>query len=81
MEAGSALISYVSRSRPADALVKNWMSGIPAIFDVTVTSRLAPVSLREASVMAGTATQLAGQRKHQANDPKCHTLAVECYGN
>ena len=38
VEAGSALISYLSRSRPADALVKNWMSGIPAIFDVTVTS-------------------------------------------
>ena len=88
IEAGSALTPDLSRSRPADALVNNWISGISAAFDLTVTSPLTPVSLREASVTAGTATLLAEQRKHQANDPKCDTLgwkciplAVESYGN
>ena len=64
------------------------MSGIPAAFDFTVTSPLIPVSLHEASVTPGTATLLAEQRKHQANDPMCHMLgwnciplAVESYGS
>eukprot|EP00731_Ephydatia_muelleri_P006684 Em0003g932a len=46
------------------------------------------VLLHEPSVMAGTAARLAEQRKHQANDAKCHILgwnciplAVESYGN
>ena len=69
IEAGSALTPDLSRSRPAKALVNNWISGISAAFDVTVTSPLTPVSLREASITAGTAALLAEQRKHQANDP------------
>ena len=28
----------LSRSHPADALVKHWTGGIPAAFDITVTS-------------------------------------------
>ena len=55
IEAGSALTPDLSRSRPADALVNNWISGISAAFDVTVTSPRTPVSLRESSVTAGTA--------------------------
>ena len=88
IEAGSALTPDLSRSRPADALVNNWIGGLSAAFDVTVTSPLTPVSLCEASVTAGTAALLAEQRKHQASDPKCDTLgwkcipfAVESYGN
>ena len=88
IEAGSALTPDLSRSRPADALVTNWIGGSSAAFDVTVTSPLTPVSLHESNVMAGTAALLAEQRKHQANDPKCDTLgwkciplAVESYGN
>ncbi|KAL5460016.1 hypothetical protein EMCRGX_G033426 [Ephydatia muelleri] len=88
IEAGSALTPDLSRSRPADALVNNWIGGSSAAFDVTVTSPLTPVSLQESSVTAGTAALLAEQRKHQANDPKCDTLgwkciplAVESYGN
>ena len=78
IEAGSALTPDLSRSRPADALVNNWIGGISAAFDVTVTSPLTPVSLRESSVTAGTAALLAEQRKHQANDPKCDTLRWKC---
>ena len=70
VEAGSTLAPDLSRSHPADALVNNWMGGIPAAFDVTVTSQLIPVLLHEASVMARTAARLAEQRKHQANDPQ-----------
>ena len=88
IEADSALTPDLSRSRPADALVNNWIGGSSAAFDVTVTSPLSPVSLHESSVTAGTAALLAEQRKHQANDPKCDTLgwkciplAVESYGN
>ena len=74
IEAGSALTPDLSRSRPADALVNNWIGGSSAAFDVTVMSPLTPVSLHESSVTAGTAALLAEQRKHQANDPKCDTL-------
>ena len=88
IEAGSALTPDLSRSRPADALVNNWIGGSSAAFDVTVTSPLTPVSLQESSVTAGTAALLAEPRKHQENDPKCDTLgwkciplAVESYGN
>ena len=88
IEAGSALTPDLSRSRPADALVNNWIGGSSAAFDVTVTPPLTPVSLQKSSVTAGTAALLAEQRKHQANDPKCDTLgwkciplAVESYGN
>ena len=47
VEASSALTPDLSRSRPAVALVNNWTGGIPATFDLTVTSPLTPVSLRE----------------------------------
>ena len=63
--------------------MNNWTSGILAAFDLIVTSPL--TSLCEAS---GTAALQAEQRKHQANDPKCHTLrwnyiplAVKSFGN
>ena len=87
IEAGSALTLDLSRSRPADALVNNWIGGYSAAFDVTVTSPLTPVSLQESSV---TQEQLHywQSRGDQANDPKCDTLgwkciplAVESYGN
>ena len=38
IEAGSALTPDLSRSRPADALVNNWIGGSSATLDVTVTS-------------------------------------------
>ena len=42
VEAGSVITPDLSRSRPADALVNNWTGGIPAAFDITVTSTLTP---------------------------------------
>ena len=63
IEAGSALTLDLSRSRPADALVNNWIGGSSAAFDVTVTSPPTPVSLQESSVTAGTAALLAEQRR------------------
>ena len=78
VEAGSILTPVLSRSCPADALVSNWTDGIPTAFDFTMTSPLTPVSLHEASVTPGTAALLAEQRKHQANDPKCHMLGWKC---
>ena len=63
IEAGSALTPDLSRSRPVDALVNNWIGGSSATFDVTVTSPLTPVSLQESSVTAGTAALLAEQRR------------------
>ncbi|KAL5468958.1 hypothetical protein EMCRGX_G030120 [Ephydatia muelleri] len=78
VEAGSTLTPDLSRSRPTDALVSNWLDGIPTAFDITVTSPLTPVSLQEASVTPGTVALLAERRKHQANDPKCHMLDWKC---
>ena len=54
-------------SRPANILVKDWDRGMPAGFDVTVTSPLTPVTLNEASVSVGTAAHPAEIRKHAAN--------------
>ena len=61
----------------------------PAALDITVTSPLTPVSLKESSKFAGVAALSAETRKlHAANDPKCQELgwmcipmAVETYGN
>ena len=44
IEACSALTPDLSRSRPADALVNNWIGGSSAAFDVTVTSGLESLS-------------------------------------
>ena len=44
--------------------MNNWIGGISAAFNVTVTSPLTPVSLHESSVTAGTAALLVKQRKH-----------------
>ena len=71
VEAGIALTLDLSIPPPVGALVNNWTGSIPAVFGLTVTFPLTPVSLHEASVTAGTVTLLAEQRKHQANDPKC----------
>ena len=38
IEAGSALTPDLSRSHPMDALVNNWIGGLSAAFDITVTS-------------------------------------------
>ena len=65
----SALAPDLSRSRPADALVNNWIGGSSAAFDVTVTSPLTPVSLQESSVTAGTAALLAEQRSTRRMTP------------
>ena len=84
IEAGSGLTPNLSFSGPADVLVNNWSRWSPAAFDFTVTSPLTPF---EASVTFGIAALVTEQRKHLANDPKCHRLgwtciplAVECYG-
>ena len=62
--------------------------GQPAALDITVTSSLTPVSLKDSSRIAGVAALSAETRKHVANDPKCRELgwmcipmAVETYGN
>ena len=42
VEAGSALTPDLSRSCSADALVNNWIGGIPVAFDFMVTSPPTP---------------------------------------
>ena len=73
--------------RPADVLVKNWLLGKPAAFDLTITSPLNPTTLTEAGVKCGSSAQVAKVRKHAASDGKCKELgwvciplAVESYG-
>eukprot|EP00731_Ephydatia_muelleri_P034838 Em0081g3a len=71
-----------------DILVQDWDRGMPAAFDVTVTSSLTPVTLNVASVSVGTAAEAAEIRKHAANDSRCQDLGstcvpqtIETYGN
>ena len=75
-------------SHPADILVQDWDRGMPAAFDVKVTSPLTPVTLNVASVSVSTAAEAAEIRKHAANDSRCQDLgstcvplAIETYGN
>ena len=82
---GHGLSPNHTNSRQADILVQGWEKGLPAAFDVTVSSPLTPASLEETSASAGAA---ARTRKHSANDSKCQELgwvctplAVESYGN
>ena len=88
VEAGHGMCRDNNHSRPADVLVEGWERGQPAALDITVTSPLTPVSLKESIRFAGVAALSAETRKHAANDPKCRELgwmcipmAVETYGN
>ena len=88
VEAGHGMCRDNNHSCPADVLVEGWERGQPAALDITVTSPLTPVSLKESSRFAGVAALSAETRKHAANDPKCRELgwmcipmAVETYGN
>ena len=67
-----------SQSRPADVLVPNWDLGKPAALDLSVTSMLQSSALLEASVTAGSAAQLAENRKHNNSDKKCDELGWAC---
>ena len=68
--------------------LEGWERGQPAALDITVTSPLTPVSLKELCRIEGVAALSAETRKHAANDPKCQESgwictpwAVEMYGN
>ena len=85
---GHGMRRDINHSCPADVLVEGWERGQPAALDITVTSPLTPVSLKDSSRIAGVAALSAETRKHAANDPKCRELgwmcipmAVETYGN
>ena len=88
VEVGSGFGTDKSHTQPADILVKNWVLGKPAAFDLTVTSPLNPTTLPEAgAATSGSAAMAAEIRKHGANDSKCSELgwisiplAVETYG-
>ena len=88
VEVGSNLTPDGSRSRPADVLVRDWITGRFAVFDFTVSSPLSVASLNQTCITSGFAALSAETRKHKANDPKCSELgwvcvplAVETYGN
>ncbi|KAL5457666.1 hypothetical protein EMCRGX_G034950 [Ephydatia muelleri] len=88
VEAGHSMYRDNNHSRLADVLVEGWERSQPAALDITVTSPLTPVSLKESSRFAGVAALSAETRKHAVNDPKCRELgwmcipmAVETYGN
>ena len=68
---GSGFGTEKSHTQPADILVKNWVLGKPAAFDLTVTSPLNPTTLPEAGVTSGSAAMAAEVGKHGANDHKC----------
>ena len=78
VEVGSNLTPDGSRSRPADVLVRDWITGRFAAFDFTVSSPLSVASLNQACITSGFAALSAETRKHKANDPKCSELG--CMG-
>ena len=88
VKVGSNLTPDGSRSRPADVLVRDCITGRFAAFDFTVSSPLSVASLNQACITSGFAALSAETRKHKANDPKCSELgwvcvplAVETYRN
>ena len=66
IEAGSALTPDLSRSRPADALVNNWIGGSSAVFD---------------ALLAEPRKHQENDPKCDTLGWKCIPLAVESYGN
>ena len=54
------------------------IAGRAAAFDISVTSPLNTLTLMEARVSAGYAALAAEERKHVANDAKCHELGWIC---
>ena len=68
LEMGHGESQNHSNSRPADILVQGWVRGLPAAFDVTVSSPLTPAGLEEASASAGAAACIDETRRHSAND-------------
>ena len=73
VEVGHGMCHDNNHSCPADILVEGWERGQPAALDITVTSPLSPVSLKESSRIAGVAALSAETRKHAANNPKCRS--------
>ena len=65
-------------TRPADVLVPNWLLGMPAAFDLSVTSMLNTQIFQEACVTAGSAALAAQIRKHTVNDERCRELGWVC---
>ena len=80
VEAGHGMCHDINHSCPADVLVAGWERAQPAALDITVTSPLTPVSLKDSSRIAGVAALSAETRKHAANDPKCCELAHGNWG-
>ena len=70
--------AHIAATLEADVLVSDWAQGKPAAFDITVTSPLTPAILAEASRRVGAAAEVAENRKHTANDPKCAELGWRC---
>ena len=56
----------------------NWLSGKPAVFDLTVVSPLNSKTLNEVGATGGSAAGNAEARKHTANDQKCRELGWVC---
>ena len=77
VEVGNNLSRDHSKTCPADILLPNWVLSSAAL-DVSITSRLNPVTLLEARVSATAAAQATESKKHQANDPKCSELGWVC---
>ena len=65
----------------ADMLVGGWERGMPAAFDITVTSPLCPAFLGEASQVAGAAALAAETRKHIAYDRVGLGMCSHCCGD
>ena len=57
LKAGSGLGHTLSCTCPADILVMVWFHGLPAAFDLTVTSALSPLPLL--GVKTGSAAELS----------------------
>ena len=83
IEAGNDLTTDHSHTRPADLLVGHGASSREAAFGISVTSPLNTLTLMEAGVWVACAALAAEERKHVANDTKCHELrplVTESYG-
>ena len=78
IKAGNNLTTDHSHTRPADILEANCASGRAAAFDISVTSPLNTFTLIGAGSASRGALVLAEERKHVANDVKCHELGWIC---
>ena len=65
-----------NRSKPADIYVPTWSAGLPAAFDVMITSPLQPTTITRAAETAGASLTVAEEGKYRKHCENCDNEGI-----